>query len=112
MRDIVPSKAVKNFMKLQIVADGQKQVSILRSKGKRDSDINSAQQEAKAIVLEAEATAQALAIISQKKISTYPNVYKVLQFVLVKNYLDMGVIIGNIESNKAMFIDHRHIFLY
>lgn len=50
MRDIVPSKAVKNFMKLQIVADGQKQVAILSSKDKRDSDINSAQREAKAIV--------------------------------------------------------------
>jgi regulator of protease activity HflC (stomatin/prohibitin superfamily) len=59
LRDIVPSKAVKNFMKLQIVADGQKQVAILSSKDKRDSDINSAQREAKAIVLEAEAIKKA-----------------------------------------------------
>lgn len=63
----------------------------------------------KAEIIKTEATAQALTIISHKKISTYPNIYKVLQFILVQNYSYTGVIIGNIESNKAMFIDHRNI---
>ncbi|WP_119260303.1 hypothetical protein [cyanobacterium endosymbiont of Rhopalodia gibberula] len=59
------------------------------------------------MLLEAEAIAKTLAIVSQN-IST-DNVHEALQFVLAQNYLDIEVSIGNNESSKVMFIDFHNI---
>ena len=50
LRDIVPSKAVQDSMELQMAAERQKRAAILSSEGQRDSDINSAQGKAQAIL--------------------------------------------------------------
>ncbi|MEY2856266.1 MAG: hypothetical protein RLZZ74_575, partial [Cyanobacteriota bacterium] len=55
LRDIMPSKAVQDSMELQMAAERQKRANILTSEGHRDAAINSAQGNAQAKLLEAEA---------------------------------------------------------
>lgn len=130
LRDIVPSKTVQGAMELQMSAERKKQAAILMSEGERESAINSARGEAEAQVIAAEArqkvaildaqsqkqkqilkaagTAEAMDIIA-KKLKEDPTSVNALQYLLVQNYLEMGLEIGTSESSKVLFMDPRTI---
>ncbi|BFM40683.1 SPFH domain-containing protein [Synechocystis sp. LKSZ1] len=130
LRDIMPSKAVQDSMELQMAAERKKRAAILTSEGERDAAINSAQGKAQARVLDAEAqktaailkaeaeqqqkileakaTAEALAILTQK-LSSDPNAPEALRFLLAQQYLTMAASIGTSDSSKVMFLDPRNI---
>lgn len=55
LRDINPSKDVRESMELQMSAERKKRAAILTSEGDRDSSVNSARGQAEARVLDAEA---------------------------------------------------------
>ena len=67
-----------------------------------------AQAERQSQVLKAQATAEALEIIT-KTLREDPNAKEALEFLLAQNYLDMGQKIGTSESSKVMFMDPRNI---
>jgi regulator of protease activity HflC (stomatin/prohibitin superfamily) len=131
LRDIMPSKAVLESMELQMSAERRKRASILTSEGDRDAAVNSAKGQAEAQVLQAEsakkaailqaeaeqrqqvlaaqATAEALAIVTEK-LGSLPHAQEALKFLLTQSYLEMGKTIGSSGSTKVMFMDPRTIF--
>ena len=59
-------------------------------------------------LLQAEATAQSLAII-MKQLNSDEGSQKALQFLLTQQYLDTGKIIGSSNSSKVMFMNPNSI---
>lgn len=55
LRDIIPSKAVRESMELQMSAERRKRAAILTSEGEREAAVNSARGKAEAQILDAEA---------------------------------------------------------
>ncbi|MTJ08880.1 MULTISPECIES: SPFH domain-containing protein [unclassified Anabaena] len=130
LRDIVPSKTVQGAMELQMSAERKKQATILTSEGDRESAINTARGKAEANIIAAEArhkvaildaqsqkqqqilkaagTAEAMDIIAKKLKEDTTNT-QALQYLLVQNYLEMGLEIGSSESSKVLFMDPRTI---
>ena len=55
MRDIIPSKGVKEAMEAQMTAEREKRAAILRSEGEKEAVLNNARAEADSLVLDAQA---------------------------------------------------------
>jgi regulator of protease activity HflC (stomatin/prohibitin superfamily) len=130
LRDILPAKAVRESMELQMTAERKKRAAILTSEGERESAINKARGQADAQLLAAEASqkstilraegdrqqqilkaraiAESAEIISQK-IKDNPDAAKAFEVLFALGYLDMGTAIGKSEGSKVLFMDPRTI---
>ena len=80
----------------------------MEAEAKKKAAILNAEAEQQEKVLEAEATAEALTILTER-IKSDPHAREALQFLLAQQYLTMGTTIGSSESSKVMFLDPRNI---
>ena len=62
MRDIIPSKGVKEAMEAQMTAEREKRAEILRSEGNKEAVLNNARAEAESLVLDAKAKQEAVVL--------------------------------------------------
>jgi len=89
-------------------AEALKKATILEAEAQKEAILLKAEAERQQQILQAEATAKALEIVSQK-LALDPQTREALQFILAKNYLEMGKTIGNSESSKVIFMDPRSL---
>lgn len=89
-------------------AEARQKAAILDAEAQQKAIILKAQAQRQEQVLKAQATSESLQIIA-KTLSSDPNARESLQFLVAREYMEMGLKIGSSESSKVMFMDPRSI---
>ena len=126
MRDIIPSKGVKEAMEAQMTAEREKRAAILRSEGEKEAVLNNARAEAESLVLDAKARKEAVllsadadakqqtilasanseaALSIAKAISESKNTEEALRLLLAKDWMKMGEEIAHAKAGSVLMVD-------
>ena len=126
MRDIIPSKGVKEAMEAQMTAEREKRAAILRSEGEKEAVLNNARAEAESLVLDAQARKEAVllsadadaqkqtilasanseaALSIAKAISENNNTEEALRLLLAKDWMKMGEEIAHAKAGSVLMVD-------
>ena len=126
MRDIQPSKGVKQAMEQQMTAEREKRASILRSEGEREAQINAARGRAEALVLDAKAKQEALLLEAEAQakqqtllaharadaarelaaaIETHPAAAESLRLLLARDWMAMGQEMARAQGGSVLMVD-------
>ena len=126
MRDIIPSKGVKEAMEAQMTAEREKRAAILRSEGEKEALLNNARAEADSLVLDAQARKEAVllsadadakrqtvlasanseaALSIAKAISENNNTEEALRLLLAKDWMKMGEEIAHAKAGSVLMVD-------
>ena len=126
MRDIIPSKGVKEAMEAQMTAEREKRAAILRSEGEKEAVLNNARAEAESLVLDAKARKEAVllsadadaqkqtilananseaALSIAKAISESNNTEEALRLLLAKDWMKMGEEMAHAKAGSVLMVD-------
>ena len=126
MRDIQPSKGVKQAMEQQMTAEREKRASILRSEGEREAQVNAARGRAEALVLDAKAKQEALLLeadaqskqqrlLAQARaaaagelaaaIEANPAAAESLRLLLARDWMAMGQEMARAQGGSVLLVD-------
>jgi regulator of protease activity HflC (stomatin/prohibitin superfamily) len=126
MRDIQPSKGVKQAMEQQMTAEREKRASILRSEGEREAQINAARGRAEALVLDAKAKQEALLLEADAQakqqtllararaeaagelaaaIEAHPAAAESLRLLLARDWMGMGQEMARAQGGSVLMVD-------
>jgi len=126
MRDIQPSKGVKQAMEQQMTAEREKRASILRSEGEREAQVNAARGRAEALVLDAKAKQEALLLeadaqskqqrlLAQARaaaagelaaaIEANPAAAESLRLLLARDWMAMGQEMARAQGGSVLMVD-------
>ena len=126
MRDIIPSKGVKEAMEAQMTAEREKRAAILRSEGEKEAVLNNARAEAESLVLDAKARKEAVllsadadakqqtilasanseaALSIAKAISENNNTEEALRLLLAKDWMKMGEEMAHAKAGSVLMVD-------
>ena len=126
MRDIIPSKGVKEAMEAQMTAEREKRAAILRSEGEKEAVLNNARAEAESLVLDAKARKEAVllsadadaqkqtilasanseaALSIAKAISESKNTEEALRLLLAKDWMKMGEEMAHAKAGSVLMVD-------
>ena len=126
MRDIIPSKGVKEAMEAQMTAEREKRAAILRSEGEKEAVLNNARAEAQSLVLDAQARKEAVllsadadaqkqtilasanskaALSIAKAIGESQNTEEALRLLLAKDWMKMGEEMAHAKAGSVLMVD-------
>lgn len=115
VRDIIPSPDIMQAMELQMSAERKKRANILQSEGRRDSQVNDARGAADAVIIEAEAEARRLQLVSAGEAeslaklaeATEGSLDKAMQVLLLSRYWTTQKELANSENTKVLFFPSK-----
>ena len=126
MRDIIPSKGVKEAMEAQMTAEREKRAEILRSEGKKEAVLNNARAEAESLVLDAKAKQEAVLLAADadakkqqmiananaeaalsiaKAIGENKYTEEALRLLLAKDWMKMGEEMAHAKAGSVLMVD-------
>jgi len=126
MRDIIPSKGVKEAMEAQMTAEREKRAEILRSEGNKEAVLNNARAEAESLVLDAKAKQEAVilgadadakkqqmlananaeaALSIAKAIGDSKYTEESLRLLLAKDWMKMGEAMAHAKAGSVLMVD-------
>ena len=126
MRDIIPSKGVKEAMEAQMTAEREKRAAILRSEGEKEAVLNNARAEAESLVLDAQARKEAVLLSAEanaqkqtilasanseaalsiaKAINENNNTEEALRLLLAKDWMKMGEEMAHAKAGSVLMVD-------
>ena len=126
MRDIIPSKGVKEAMEAQMTAEREKRAAILRSEGEKEAVLNNARAEADSLVLDAQARKEAVLLSAEadaqkqtilasanseaalsiaKAINENNNTEEALRLLLAKDWMKMGEEMAHAKAGSVLMVD-------
>ena len=126
MRDIIPSKGVKEAMEAQMTAEREKRAEILRSEGNKEAVLNNARAEAESLVLDAKAKQEAVLLAADadakkqqmlananaeaalsiaKAIGESKHTEEALRLLLAKDWMKMGEEMAHAKAGSVLMLD-------
>ncbi len=126
MRDIIPSKGVKEAMEAQMTAEREKRAEILRSEGNKEAVLNNARAQAESLVLEAKAKQEAVILAADadakkqqmlananaeaalsiaKAIGESKHTEEALRLLLAKDWMKMGEEMAHAKAGSVLMVD-------
>jgi len=126
MRDIIPSKGVKEAMEAQMTAEREKRAEILRSEGNKEAVLNNARAEAESLVLDAKAKQEAVLLAADadakkqqmlananaeaalsiaKAIGENKYTEEALRLLLAKDWMKMGEEMAHAKAGSVLMVD-------
>ena len=126
MRDIIPSKGVKEAMEAQMTAEREKRAEILRSEGNKEAVLNNARAEAESLVLDAKAKQEAVVLAADadakkqqmlananaeaalsiaKAIGESKHTEEALRLLLAKDWMKMGEEMAHAKAGSVLMVD-------
>ena len=126
MRDIIPSKGVKEAMEAQMTAEREKRAEILRSEGNKEAVLNNARAEAESLVLDAKAKQEAVVLAADadakkqqmlananaeaalsiaKAIGESKYTEEALRLLLAKDWMKMGEEMAHAKAGSVLMVD-------
>ena len=126
MRDIIPSKGVKEAMEGQMTAEREKRAEILRSEGNKEAVLNNARAEAESLVLDAKAKQEAVLLAADadakkqqmlanenaeaalsiaKAIGESKHTEEALRLLLAKDWMKMGEEMAHAKAGSVLMVD-------
>ena len=126
MRDIIPSKGVKEAMEAQMTAEREKRAEILRSEGNKEAVLNNARAEAQSLVLDAKAKQEAVLLAADadakkqqmiananaeaalsiaKAIGESKHTEEALRLLLAKDWMKMGEEMAHAKAGSVLMVD-------
>jgi len=126
MRDIIPSKGVKEAMEAQMTAEREKRAEILRSEGNKEAVLNNARAQAESLVLNAKAKQEAVVLAADadakkqqmlananaeaalsiaKAISENKYTEEALRLLLAKDWMKMGEEMAHAKAGSVLMVD-------
>ena len=126
MRDIIPSKGVKEAMEAQMTAEREKRAEILRSEGNKEAVLNNARAEAESLVLDAKAKQEAVVLAADadakkqqmlananaeaalsiaKAIGESKHTEEALRLLLAKDWIKMGEEMAHAKAGSVLMVD-------
>ena len=126
MRDIIPSKGVKEAMEAQMTAEREKRAEILRSEGNKEAVLNNARAEAESLVLDAKAKQEAVLLAADadakkqqmlananaeaalsiaKAIGESQHTEEALRLLLAKDWMKMGEEMAHAKAGSVLMVD-------
>ena len=126
MRDIIPSKGVKEAMEAQMTAEREKRAEILRSEGNKEAVLNNARAQAESLVLDAKAKQEAVilsadadakkqqmlananaeaALSIAKAIGESKHTEEALRLLLAKDWMKMGEEMAHAKAGSVLMVD-------
>jgi regulator of protease activity HflC (stomatin/prohibitin superfamily) len=116
MRDIQPSKGVKQAMEQQMTAEREKRASILRSEGERDEAlVLDAKAKQEALLLEADAQSKQQRLLAQARaaaagelaaaIEANPAAAESLRLLLARDWMAMGQEMARAQGGSVLMVD-------
>ena len=126
MRDIIPSKGVKEAMEAQMTAEREKRAEILRSEGNKEAVLNNARAEAESLVLDAKAKQEAVLLAADadakkqqmlananaeaalsiaKAIGESKHTEEALRLLLAKDWIKMGEEMAHAKAGSVLMVD-------
>ena len=126
MRDIIPSKGVKEAMEAQMTAEREKRAEILRSEGNKEAVLNNARAEAESLVLDAKAKQEAVLLAADadakkqqmlananaeaalsiaKAIGESKHTEEALRLLLAKDWMKMGEEMAHAKAGSVLMVD-------
>lgn len=89
-------------------AEANQKAAVLAAEAQKKATVLQAEADAQEAILRAQGTAKAIEIVKEK-LRNDSDAQQALQFLLTRDYLDMGSAIGSSQSSKVMFMDPRSI---
>ena len=126
MRDIIPSKGVKEAMEAQMTAEREKRAEILRSEGNKEAVLNNARAQAESLVLDAKAKQEAVLLAADadakkqqmlananaeaalsiaKAIGESKYTEEALRLLLAKDWMKMGEEMAHAKAGSVLMVD-------
>ena len=126
MRDIIPSKGVKEAMEAQMTAEREKRAEILRSEGNKEAVLNNARAQAESLVLDAKAKQEAVVLAADadakrqqmlananaeaalsiaKAIGENKYTEEALRLLLAKDWMKMGEEMAHAKAGSVLMVD-------
>ena len=126
MRDIIPSKGVKEAMEAQMTAEREKRAEILRSEGNKEAVLNNARAQAESLVLDAKAKQEAVILAADadakkqqmlananaeaalsiaKAIGESKHTEEALRLLLAKDWMKMGEEMAHAKAGSVLMVD-------
>ena len=126
MRDIIPSKGVKEAMEAQMTAEREKRAEILRSEGNKEAVLNNARAQAESLVLDAKAKQEAVILAADadakkqqmlananaeaalsiaKAIGENKYTEEALRLLLAKDWMKMGEEMAHAKAGSVLMVD-------
>ena len=126
MRDIIPSKGVKEAMEAQMTAEREKRAEILRSEGNKEAVLNNARAQAESLVLDAKAKQEAVLLAADadakkqqmlananaeaalsiaKAIGESKHTEEALRLLLAKDWMKMGEEMAHAKAGSVLMVD-------
>ena len=126
MRDIIPSKGVKEAMEAQMTAEREKRAEILRSEGNKEAVLNNARAKAESLVLDAKAKQEAVVLAADadakkqqmlananaeaalsiaKAIGENKYTEEALRLLLAKDWMKMGEEMAHAKAGSVLMVD-------
>ena len=126
MRDIIPSKGVKEAMEAQMTAEREKRAEILRSEGNKEAVLNNARAEAESLVLDVKAKQEAVLLAADadakkqqmlananaeaalsiaKAIGESKHTEEALRLLLAKDWMKMGEEMAHAKAGSVLMVD-------
>ena len=126
MRDIIPSKGVKEAMEAQMTAEREKRAEILRSEGNKEAVLNNARAQAESLVLNAKAKQEAVVLAADadakkqqmlananaeaalsiaKAIGENKYTEEALRLLLAKDWMKMGEEMAHAKAGSVLMVD-------
>ena len=126
MRDIIPSKGVKEAMEAQMTAEREKRAEILRSEGNKEAVLNNARAQAESLVLDAKAKQEAVVLAADadakkqqmlananaeaalsiaKAIGESEHTEEALRLLLAKDWMKMGEEMAHAKAGSVLMVD-------
>ena len=126
MRDIIPSKGVKEAMEAQMTPEREKRAEILRSEGNKEAVLNNARAEAESLVLDAKAKQEAVLLAADadakkqqmlananaeaalsiaKAIGESKHTEEALRLLLAKDWMKMGEEMAHAKAGSVLMVD-------
>jgi len=126
MRDIIPSKGVKEAMEAQMTAEREKRAEILRSEGNKEAVLNNARAQAESLVLDAKAKQEAVILAADadakkqqmlananaeaalsiaKAIGENKYTDEALRLLLAKDWMKMGEEMAHAKAGSVLMVD-------
>jgi len=126
MRDIIPSKGVKEAMEAQMTAEREKRAEILRSEGNKEAVLNNARADAESLVLDAKAKQEAVLLAADadakkqqmlananaeaalsiaKAIGESKHTEEALRLLLAKDWMKMGEEMAHAKAGSVLMVD-------
>ena len=126
MRDIIPSKGVKEAMEAQMTAEREKRAEILRSEGNKEAVLNNARAQAESLVLDAKAKKEAVILAADadakkqqmlananaeaalsiaKAIGESKYTEEALRLLLAKDWMKMGEEMAHAKAGSVLMVD-------